>query len=135
MQLLQTLLQEYSKAPEIYHATRYWEAYEQRIVKEIERADLAQLRSGKYPIFATFGFNENIYHYRHDISWHKKLNQKLIRKYFIGGKSILPYNLRLKDIREMAYRHADVLGQAVGAKPISDIEASSFGNPQDLFEI
>jgi len=39
------------------------------------------------------------------------------------------------DIREMAYKNCEVQGRMAGIKPISDIEISTFGNPDDSFEI
>lgn len=61
METLNKLIEAYNHAPEIFQAGRYWKAYEERIVREIRKADLSQLRSGRYPIFSTFGFSESVY--------------------------------------------------------------------------
>lgn len=135
MDQLDLLLSKYKEAPAIYRAGRYWEEYEEKIVKELLKVDLNQMRSGRYPLFATFGFNESVYHYRHDAPLRTTLYQKLVRKYIIANKKILPYNLRLADIRDMAFRHADVLGQLNSARSIREIETSTFGSPQDLFKM
>jgi len=132
---LNLLLNRYNEAPEIFKAGRYWEAYERKIVDELYKVDLTQMRSGRYPLFATFGFNESVYHYRHDAPFVRTLYQKFVRKFIIRNSKILPYNLRLIDIREMAFRHAEILGALNRARPISEIETSMFGNPQDLFKM
>lgn len=135
MSQLNLLLSKYKEAPSIYRAGRYWEDYEQKIVEELGRVDLNEMRSGRYPLFATFGFNESVYHYRHDAPLQKTIFQKLVRKYIIGNKKILPYNLRLSDLRQMAFRHAELLGQVTNARSINEIQTSTFGNPQDLFKM
>lgn len=132
---LKSLVKEYNDAPEIFQAGRYWKSYEDRIIKEIESADISQLRSGKYPIFGTFGFSESVYHYHPKMPFHVKFIKKLIRKLFITNKASLPYSLRLNDIREMAYQNCLKSGRIAGLKSISEIETSTFGNPDDLFEI
>ena len=134
-QLLDLLLEAYSNAPEIYQAGRYWKAYESRIISDIEAADLNELRSGKYPIFATFGFTE-IVHYNHpDQPFYKKAVLSTLRALNNPRIPSMPYGLYLSDIREMAYRHAEIMGQLAGLKPISELACSTFGNPNDLFEI
>lgn len=135
MQTLDRLLKEYHNAPEIFQAGRYWKTYEDKIVSEIKQADITQLRSGKYPIFSTFGFSEAVYNYHPNLPLHEKLIKQAIRKLFVTNRAILPYSLKLSDIREMAYHHCVLQGELAGAKPISEIEASAFGNPADLFEI
>lgn len=135
MNELDELITEYNKSPEIFQAGRYWKAYENKIINEIKKADLTELRSGKYPIFATFGFAESVYYYHPRTPFYKKLIFKFIRKFFITNRRTLPYSLRLSDIREMAYNHCLIQGQLANIKSISEIEVSTFGNPNDLFEI
>lgn len=135
MNNLKSLLEEYYKAPEIFQAGRYWKNYEEKIINEIENANINQLRSGDYPIFGTFGFSESVYHYHPDMPFHLSLMKKVIRSLFITNRSLLPYSLSLKDIREMAYNNCLVQGELAKIKSISEIEASTFGNPSDLFEI
>ena len=135
MQHLDNLLKEYKNAPEIFQAGRYWKAYEDKIANEIKSADIEQLRSGKYPIFGTFGFCESVYNYSYNMPLLTKGIKKIIRKLFITNKATLPYSLRLSDIREMAYNHCILQGQLAKARPIAEIETSTFGNPSDLFEM
>lgn len=135
MDHLKLLLEDYNAAPEIYQAGSYWKKYEQKIIAEIQNADLAELRSGKYSIFGTFGFSESVYHYHPNTPLHIRLGKMLVRKYFITGKSSLPYSLSLNDIREMAFVNCVNQGKIAGIKSISEIETTTYGNPEDLFEI
>ena len=123
----------YRQAPEIFQAGRYWKAYEDQITDEVKQTDLSELRSGKYPIFTTFGFNDLVYHYHPRMPFYVKFIRQSVRKLFIDNRASLPYSLRLSDIREMAYKHSVLQGQVSGAQPISAIEVSDFGKPQDLF--
>ena len=133
MNHLEKLNAAYRNAPEIFQAGRYWKAYEEQITNEVKQADLSELRSGKYPIFSTFGFNDLVYYYHPGMPFYIKFIRQFVRKLFIDNRASLPYSLRLSDIREMAYKHSSLQGQLTGAQPISGIEASEYGNPQDLF--
>ncbi|GAB3848121.1 hypothetical protein GCM10028822_10500 [Hymenobacter terrigena] len=125
----------YRNAPEIFQAGRYWRAYEDQITEEVKQADLSELRSGKYPIFTTFGFNDLVYYYHPRMPFYVKFGRQLVRKLFIDNRASLPYSLRLSDIQEMAYKHSSLQGHLSEAYPISDLEASDFGKPLDLFVI
>lgn len=133
MNHLDKLYAAYQDAPEIFHVSRYWRAYEQRIIEEVKTADIQELRSGKYPLFSTFGFNDLVYHYHPNMSSYVKSARKLIRKLFIDNRASLPYSLTLHDIREMAVKHCVLEGIVSGAQPVTELEASEFGNPQDVF--
>lgn len=132
---LEFLISEYRNAPELFKAGRYWQEYEEKIINQIKSVDLNQLRSGKYPVFATFGFNEAVYHYRHDSSVLSLAYKKFVRKFLLRGGWALPYNLKLHDIREMAFRHAELLGELTGSRSIRELGVSLFGSPQDVFKM
>ncbi len=135
MNHLDKLYQAYDNAPEIFHASRYWRAYEADIIAQVKTADLSELRSGKYPLFSTFGFNDLVHYYHPSMPFYVRMIRKLVRKLFIDNRAALPYSLRLEDIREMAYVHCVLQGELAAAAPISSIETSRFGKPQDLFTI
>lgn len=132
---LKDLLQEYRNASKEFHATSYWDSYEKRILDTVCSIDLSRLRSGKYPILATFGFNDSIYTYHPNLPFWKKAIRKFIHHYLIRHRSIFPYGIKISDIREMAYHHCELVGNLSNAKSISTIEVSTFGCPQDVFEI
>lgn len=133
-QKLTRLLEAYYLAPQIYRASSYWEKHTEKIANKLSRLDLDQLRSGKYPEFATFGFNETIYHYRYTSPWWQSATKKIIRSLFITDKSLLPYSLNLRDIREMAFNHCLMAKEIAGARSIQDIGIGDFGAPQDVFQ-
>ena len=129
------LIDENNKSPLEFQATRYWKNYEEKIINEIQKLDTSQLRSGKYPYFGTFGFSESVYHYHPYENFLIKLIKQIIRKLFITNRAILPYSISIKDIREMAYKHCLDYGLIANARPISEIETSNWGNPNDYFKI
>ncbi len=135
MNKLDILVNAYRNAPDEFKATRYWAKYLEESIDEIKKTDINELRSGKYPVYGTFGFTETYYTYHHNMPWYRKVLFKLVRKLFITNRTTMPYSIRLSDIREMAYRHCNLLGTISEAKPISDVEICDFGNPNDLFTI
>jgi len=131
---LERLLQKYRTAPPQYQATSYWGAYEKRIVDAIRSLDVSQLRSGKYPILATFGIGDAVYMYHANMRFLKKLILKLIHRYIINRRAILPYGLSMSNIQEIAYHHCKLMGDCTGSRPINSIEVSKFGNPRGVFK-
>ena len=137
MDKLSALLEAYRAAPQEFHATSYWRSYEDKILKEIQTLDLKQLRSGRYPILATFGFDENPYFCHPNARGVKKWATKAIHRtqQALEDKAVLPYGKTIADLRDAGYRHCQLLGELCGARPIEEIEVSRFGHPADLFEI
>jgi putative sugar O-methyltransferase len=131
---LSNLLDAYKKAPKEFFATSYWQSYEKDILDTISKIEIDDLRSGKYPILATFGFGDLIYLYRSYSPFWKNLILKFIH-FLIQDRAVLPYDLSLSEIRAMAYHHCELVGKLTGSIPISDIEMSTVGNPADVFEI
>lgn len=132
---LKDLLQEYRNAPEEFHMTSYWDSYQERILDTVFSIDLSQLRSGKYPILATFGFNDVIYTYHPNVPFWKNIILKFIHNFLIRDRGIFPYGINLSDIRELAFRHCELSSKLCNAKSIKAIEASTYGHPKDIFEI
>lgn len=135
MSRLNSLVAAYNAAPTEYRATKYWQPYENQILQLIPQMDMTKMRSGRYPILATFGFHDVVYYYHPNVSFWKKALRRLLGEKVIGSRSLLPYWLNLADIREMAFRHCRLLGELTGARPIDSIEMSTFGAPSDIFEI
>lgn len=132
---LQRLLQEHRQAPEEFQVTGYWDSYEKQILDTIYSINLNELRSGKYPILATFGFNDVLHTYHPNMPLWKKSSFKFIHRHVLKNRPILPYGLKTSDIQEMAYRHCELTALLTNAIPIKALEVSDFGHPQDLFEI
>jgi putative sugar O-methyltransferase len=132
---LSNLLQAYRSAPQEFQATSYWRSYERDILNAISSIQIDQLRSGRYPILATFGFGDVVYSYHPRLPRWKKSVLKTFHNVFIKNRPVLPYGLKLSDIREMAYHHCELLGCLYNARPVQDVEMSTFGNPADVFEV
>jgi putative sugar O-methyltransferase len=132
---LNDLLQAYKNAPQEFHATSYWQSYEKDILDTVRSIDLSQLRSGKYRILGTFGFNDVMYTYPPKLPFWKKAILKFIHRQVIKDRRILPYQMTPSDIQGLAYHNCELMGSLSSAKPISAIEVSTFGGPQDIFEI
>jgi hypothetical protein len=105
---LSNLVKEYRNAPKEFQATSYWDSYENEILDTIPSIDLTQLRSGKYPILGTFGFYDEIYHYHPNMPLWQKIPLKVLHRYVIKDRKVLPYHLSASEIREMAYRHCEL---------------------------
>jgi putative sugar O-methyltransferase len=132
---LRALVDAYESAPREFHATAYWESYSKEILDTIATMDIRDIHSGKYPILATMSFGDVAYYYHPHLVWWKNAALKLIQGYLVKNRRILPYDLRVSDIGEMAFRHCELLGRAAGAKPIGSIDMSTFGNPSDLVTV
>jgi putative sugar O-methyltransferase len=134
-QRLSNLLKAYRAAPKEYQATSYWESYEKGILATISAMDLHEMRSGRYKIFSTFGFSDTVYSWQAKSSPVTRAVLKLFTALFSNIRDIAPYKVRVSDIREVAYRHCELMSEVANARPIDSIEVSTFGNPSDLFEI
>ncbi|MFO1434680.1 MAG: putative sugar O-methyltransferase [Candidatus Competibacteraceae bacterium] len=133
---LSNLLEAYKEAPQKFQVTDFWKFLEQDILNLIPSIDVTQLRSGKYPELALFGFNDVIYpYYAYNSRPLKKAILKLFHRYLIKDRPILPYQMTVSAIQEMAYHHCELMAALNKAKPIDTIEMSTFGNPADRFEI
>ncbi len=133
--IMEDLLREYRSSPKEFHVTSYWAFYEESILDTVHAIELNQLRSGKYPILATFGFNDVVYTYHTNQPLLKKLIFKFIQQYLIKDRPILPYSLQTSDIQEIAYHHCELIANITNSISVGTIEVSTYGNPQDIFEI
>jgi putative sugar O-methyltransferase len=132
---LSNLLQAYRDAPEEFQATSYWEAYEKEILETIDALEPDQLRSGRYKILSTFGFNDTVYSWQGKSSVFERSVLRIFTAMFSNIRDIAPYKVRVADIRALAFHHCELMGELAGAGPIDSIEVSAYGGPSDLFEI
>jgi putative sugar O-methyltransferase len=135
--LLAELQQRHRAAPPIYHATRYWEAYEASIAREVARLDVEQIDSGLYPYLATFGFGTAPYRRRSKSmragaglgrivdAAHRLIGERRLK--------LLPYGMTLADLHALALERAELAARRTGASPPTDVQAPALGEPQDRF--
>lgn len=140
-QLLQTLINSSEQAPQEFRETIYWDKKRKNLLKDVAELDLNELRSGKFPSFAAFGYNEFIKK-RSLFRWGKIIGTKVYKTYVKKSKKearslnpFAPYFLEFSDVREMAYKLCEVYGELTNSVSISEIQSSRFGNPQDVFEM
>lgn len=132
---LSPLIEAYRKAPEEFQATRYWQTYEKQILDELREVDINRIRSGEYPILGTFGFGDTVYVYHpHEPGWRKAV-KKFVHRHVLKDRGILPYRLDLPSLQKMAYHQCELVGQLCSARPVSELEMSTFGSPTDQFRI
>jgi len=134
-QRLSNLLEAYRDAPQEFQATSYWESYEKGILATISAMNLAELRSGRYKIFSTFGFSDTVYSWQAKSSVAGRALLRLFTALFSDIRDLAPYKVRVADIRELAYHHCELMSELADARPIGSIEVSTFGNPGDVFEV
>lgn len=132
---LHELMGAYRAAPVEFQATTYWQAYEKRMLDAVAEADFNQLRSGKYPILATFGFNDVAYFRHPNLPLLRRLRRALFHWLVAGKRWIMPYGLDVPWIQDMAYHHCELYGALTGSRPLSSIGMSRVGAPGDLFEV
>lgn len=132
---LQKLIDAYENADKIFHATKYWDAYKQDILKEMSRLDLKTFRSGKHPVFQTFGFNETRKWKLTRFKPRLLATASVIKGTLFQGWALHPYSISYEDVQSIAYRHCKYYGEHCGALPISSLEVSTTGSPADYFNI
>lgn len=132
---LDKLISSYEKAPVEFHATKYWEYYKKPILETIHQMELSDLRSGRFPILGSFGFNEHIFTKIKSVKTRLRILAHAAHKLLVKKENLSPHGIDLSDVREIAYRHCQLLGAQTNSIPIEKISISSFGNPSDYFKM
>lgn len=133
-ELLHELIEAYESADEKFHATAYWSAYKKSVTDAAANLDPKEFRSGQHPILRTFGFNEQVFT-QLPLRDRVRVWLSQSRRLFAQKKGTSPYSIDLSDIRELAYHHCEVVGEASNAIPIKEIHNAQVGSPDDSFEI
>lgn len=130
---LRNLLEEYKKAPNIFKATQYWKSYERDIKEAIKKVQKEEIKSGKESVFRSFGLGDVTR--REKESKIDKFIKKALSKFLgVNVYKENPYGVKIKDIRDVAYRHCKLYGKHCNAKEIEEVSVSGFGNPSDIFQ-
>ena len=142
LRLLTKLRTKHRAADNIFHATRYWEHYEASIKNEIAALDFSKINSGLYPYLASFGFGSAPYLPRRQRmslrprQFAGEIAYEAARWLVVDRKwNVLPYDLNLGDLQNLAFARAELLALKAGALHPGSIEASMFGAPQDVFYV
>ncbi len=121
-------------APSEFQPTSYWEPYARAIESELRTLDPSRIRAGGSPILGTFGFQDFVYTQYGRSAW-KQLALRSLQNRILKNRKILPYGLGLDDIRRGAWQFCELTGQNSNARPLSGIEVTDYGAPEDLFII
>lgn len=151
--LLKLMMADLSRAEAIYKATSYWAYYEPLIVNELIKVGLKNFRRRQSSNSHAFTYSET-----RPLWWQVNLDgfRILSNKYsrqipgwrnwlhflsasiskFLGAlPSFYAYNASLEDLQLLTYEYVKSMGSQRGAKPITYLETSLFGNPEDLFYV
>src|SRR5215469_10196776 len=151
--LLDIMMRDSRRAPDIYRPTNYWEVYEKRFLPELRELGLKDFRRRRRSVLSSFGATDlQPLFGRIDLTKSSVFGSRFARRLpgwrwmleqlgsVLNRQSVLPikwdlYDCTVKDLRESAYRLARLLGERANAKSIDELETSLIGNPEDVFEI
>lgn len=120
-------------APELFRPTNYWELYEKKFLPQLRSKGLIDFRRNKrMSVLSSFGATDVIVPYSRLTDLF--LKSTTIRK-FSRLVSLVYAGVELQDVRKLCYDFPSVYGAKCGAKPLAGFEASTVGNPEDIFTI
>ena len=147
-QLLDLMVKDAESAPDIYKTTHCWILPEKAIFRELQQLGLHDFRRRNNSALERISPIDLVPEVGHiDLFKTRLLNNRITRKIPFWGKCLSLQSLILNkilpvsnsydvdDIRRLSYDFVRLHGEKRGAKPISQIEDSLAGNPEDVFEI
>jgi len=147
IELLQLMLNDIKNVANIYKPTNYWQNYEKIFLPELQVEGLKDFRRRKNSVLSSFGATDLLplsRHINHLNIWGRKplalrIVNRLLQVKMLG--KLYNYISRaisgvgLQEIRLLHYEIAKGYGERSGTKSISKLEASTVGNPEDVFSI
>jgi putative sugar O-methyltransferase len=146
-ELLELMLRDSDHVPDLYRPTNYWLNYEKLLVPELRSLGLRDFRRRKNSVLTSFGATDLLpssiflHHLpvwkprRHSVA--KRFLQlilqlKTVEETFekVAG---LAFGATLQDLRMLCYEFAKCYGESRGARSLLEFEASTVGNPEDIF--
>lgn len=148
-QLLNFMLEDIKKAPDIYKPTNYWAVYQKAILDELSQRGLHDFRKRKSYFLDSFGacdlfppaqinlLKNKIFYNRitHKIPFYKSILEgisEFLTKIFPIS---LPYEMNVEDLKRLIWDNSNLYAQRIGAKPLNELDISLIGNPQDHIEV
>lgn len=126
--LMELMIDDLKKAPEIYRPTVYWARFQEEIAEELRQKGLKDFRRRKGSHLDRFGAVDV------DPVWDFLYNTK--------DTVLIPLQILLKikqasmkDEKRNRYDTARKYGEKRNAKPLSSLQASVVGSPDDIFDI
>jgi len=147
IELLKLMLNDIEDAANIYKPTNYWQNYENIFLPELQVKGLKDFRRRKNSVLSSFGATDLLplsRHINHLIIWKKNhlalrivnllLKIKMLGKLYNYISRAIS-GVGLQEIRLLYYEIAKGYGERSRTKSISELEASTVGNPEDVFSI
>ena len=133
LELLDLMISDMYAASEFYKPTNYWELYEKVFLSQLRSKGLHDFRRNKrMSVLSSFGATDVVTPYSRLTD--QFLKSSILRK-FSRLVSLVYAGVDLQDVRKLCYNFANIYGAKCGAKPLAKFEASTIGNPEDIFTI
>jgi putative sugar O-methyltransferase len=147
-ELLELMLRDRNDAPDLYKPTNYWLNYENLLLPELRSLGLKDFRRRKNSVLTSFGATDLLPSsmLTHHLSiWKEKRGHSTAKKVLeliLQSKALVEAlekiggvisGATLQDVRLLCYEFAKYYGESRGAKSIRELEASTVGNPEDIF--
>jgi putative sugar O-methyltransferase len=144
LSLLDLMTEDTESASDLYKPTNYWANYGKKLLPQLRSLGLRDFRRNKrMSILSRFGATDLLPISEARISLWKSISippkvlellseVKTFEKLF-GAISRGVSGVELQDVRTLCYEFAECYGEANGAKSIRELEASTVGNPENLF--
>jgi len=149
-ELLDLMLENTKHAPDLYKPTNYWINYEKIFLPELSTLGLRDFRRRKNSVLSSFGATDLVPSSKclHSLPiWKRNILTKFLREILQLSLKVRPIEklftsiskcvsgVGLQDVRLLCYEFVKCYGEKNGAKSISEFEASTIGNPEDVFSI
>lgn len=145
--LLDLMLTDTKNSPSIYQPTNYWQNYEYIFLSELRSKGLTDFRRRKNSVLSSFGGTDLLplsRHLEHLTIWGRNAPvvrivnrllriERLHRLYDFIASAVT--GASLEDVRLLHYEIARGFGTGNNVKPVSELEASLVGNPEDVFSV
>ncbi|MEM3872856.1 MAG: hypothetical protein QXE05_09895 [Nitrososphaeria archaeon] len=137
--LLDLMMSDLQKAPDLYKPNKKWSYYEIKLLHELKSLGLEDFRRRKNSILTRFGATDLLPKSGCQNGVLLKtiqffLNIKKIEKLCEITAKVL-YDVNFKNLMLLYYELSKLYGQINGAKPIYELETSLVGNPEDVFSV
>jgi putative sugar O-methyltransferase len=126
--LMELMIDDLKKAPEIYRPTVYWARFQEDLAEELRQKGLKDFRRRKESHLDRFGAVDI------DPVWDFLYNTK--DNVLIPLQMALKLRLKFaKNEKRDRYDIARKYGEERNARPLSSLQASEVGNPEDIFDV
>ena len=139
LELLELMMQDRMHSSDLFQPHERWLNFEKSLLPELRTLGLRDFRRRKNSVLSRFGATDLLPKSHYTDNTLVKIIQSLLKVKKIEKLcsiiSKTTSGVDLKDSRLLHYELAKVYGEKNGAKSIRELEASTVGNPEDVFSI